>query len=129
MFGWTPRSKRWEGSMLDRSRSVYIEVEKLECSLELAFRIRNRRNRLIGLWAASRLGLNPQDADQFAENLCGFGIHEASDDAIIAKIVDDLAAGGLTVKTTEVRQGLTRCAEVAALEFGIGAEITRRRAA
>ncbi len=87
-------------------------------SLERAFRIRDRRNVLVGLWAGERRGLTGKEADAYADAFRAFAVQEASDDALVAKIVDDFAAAGVRMSHATVRGELDRCAGVATLELG-----------
>lgn len=92
--------------------------QELSRSLELAFRIRSRRNALVGLWAGERQGLAGKAADDYAEALCAFAVQEASDAALVAKILADFAAAGIQLSPSAVRGEVDRCAGVAALELG-----------
>ncbi|WP_439532125.1 DUF1476 domain-containing protein [Polymorphobacter sp.] len=61
---------------------------------ERQFRILARRNRLIGEWAAARLGLGADAADAYARSVVVADLEEAGDEDVIRKLVADLAATG-----------------------------------
>ena len=61
-----------------------------------AFRIRARRNRLVGLWAAELIGLHHELAAGYAADLVRFDADEANDDGLIAKLRADLAHLGVS---------------------------------
>lgn len=78
---------------------------------ELAFRITARRNRLIGLWVAERLGLpagEPREA--YAKTVVAADFQAPGDDDVVEKVRGDLVAKGLDVSEAEVRAELTRAA-------------------
>lgn len=49
--------------MLELQKIAGFEIARLSWSQDVAFRIYNRRNRLLGLWAASHLGIGESEAD------------------------------------------------------------------
>ncbi len=52
-----------------------VEIAKLVYAEELAFRIRNRRNKQLGLWLAAELEL-AEDALNYANTIVIFGVAE-----------------------------------------------------
>ena len=78
---------------------------------ELAFRITARRNRLLGLWAAERLGLPAgEPAEAYAKSVVAADFQAPGDDDVIDKVRGDLVAKGLEVTEAEVRAELARAA-------------------
>lgn len=75
---------------------------------ELQFRITARRNRLLGLWAAQRLGLTEAEADAYAKSVVQADFEEAGDDDVIRKLIGDLLKGGVDTSDIEVREMLSR---------------------
>ena len=73
------------------------------------FRLAARRNRLVGLWAAQRLGKTGVAADEYAKEVMYADLMEPGDDDIIAKLrVDfemygvDVPVAGITAKLREM---------------------------
>jgi hypothetical protein len=65
-----------------------------------------RRNVLLGLWAAARMGLAGAEAEAYA-----WGVHFADLDApghddVVAKVAADLAARGVAASDTAIRRQL-----------------------
>jgi hypothetical protein len=58
---------------------------------EMQFRAEARRNKLLGLWAASLLGKSEQDAAAYAMEVVSADFEEAGDDDVVRKVVADLA--------------------------------------
>jgi hypothetical protein len=86
---------------------------------ELAFRIAARRNRLLGLWAAGRLGLAPgEPAEAYARTVVAADFAAPGDDDVVEKVRADLAAAGIAVTEAEVRAELARAAREARAQLG-----------
>ncbi|HKW54524.1 MAG TPA: DUF1476 domain-containing protein [Stellaceae bacterium] len=83
---------------------------KFQHDQELAFKIRARRNKLFGLWAAERLGLADAAAQTYARDMVAGDFGKAGDAAIIAKVADDLAKRGMTLDAARLHAELQRCA-------------------
>ncbi len=60
---------------------------------ELQFKTKARRNRLLGLWAAERMGLSGDDAAAYAKELIDAELL-GGDRRVVEKVVADLAAKG-----------------------------------
>lgn len=77
----------------------------------LRFRIKVRRNKLIGMWAAERLGLAPDIAELYAMELVWWD-EEAQvpgDADLVRHIGADLEAHGLPTDAWVIRNHLQRC--------------------
>ncbi len=57
---------------------------------ELQFRVNARRDKLVGLWAAGKLGLNGDAAAEYAASIVREDFKEPGDEDVIAKLVADL---------------------------------------
>lgn len=62
---------------------------------ELQFRVAARRDRLVGHWAAERMGLSGAEADAYAAAIVREDLKEAGDEDVIRKLVADLAQHGV----------------------------------
>ena len=70
---------------------------------ELRFKAMARRNKLLGLWAAQKLGKSGADADAYAKSVVMADFQEAGDDDVLRKVKADLDAGGATTGEGELR--------------------------
>jgi hypothetical protein len=77
---------------------------------ELQFKVTARRNRLLGLWAAQRMGLSGQAADAYAKEVVDAEF-AGGDRHVIDKLVADLGAKGHTVTEAQVKFELDHLAE------------------
>ena len=64
---------------------------------ETRFRILARRDKLIGLWAAEKLGKDGAAAEDYAKSVVLSDLEAPGDDDIIAKLHGDLAGLGVGV--------------------------------
>ena len=79
----------------DRERG---EETKFKHELELGFKIRNRRNKLFGLWVAqSHLGLSGDAATAYAKDVVMADFELPGDEDMISKVQVDLDKAGKTV--------------------------------
>ena len=87
---------------------------------ELRFKAAARRNRLIGDWAAKKLGLCDQDADAYAKSVVLADFQEPGDTDVLNKIVGDLQKAGLSHTEAEIRRMMDELLAQAAKEVEKG---------
>jgi hypothetical protein len=66
---------------------------------ELKFKATSRRNKLLGLWAAGKLGMTGADAEAYAKAVVLADFETPGDDDVFAKVRKDFDAKG--VKETD----------------------------
>ncbi len=69
----------------------------------LEFLAAERRNRLIGLWAGEKMGLNGESIETYARALGRGNSDNTSEEEVIRKILGDLTASNIAVRESEVR--------------------------
>jgi hypothetical protein len=77
---------------------------------ELQFKVKARRNRLLGLWAADRMALIGPAAEAYAREVVDAEFH-GGDRHVVEKIVADLNANGQSCTPAQVRFELDHFAE------------------
>lgn len=87
---------------------------------ELRFKATARRNRMLGQWAAEQLGLNGVDAEEYAKTVVRADFASPGDDDVIAKVLGDLKAKGVTATEAEIRQRLLELMEQAIAQIEAG---------
>jgi hypothetical protein len=80
---------------------------------EFKFKATARRNRLLGLWAAQKMGLAGADAETYATEVVAAAFEPGGDKHVVDKVAGDLAAKGLTVTSAQVRFEFDHFAEQA----------------
>ncbi len=71
---------------------------------DLRFKAMARRNKLLGLWAAEKLGMAGADADAYAKEVVMADFEEAGDDDVLRKVRKDFEAKGVAQSDQEIRQ-------------------------
>jgi len=70
---------------------------------ELKFKAGARRNRMLGLWVAEKLGKTGADADAYAKEVIVAEFEDAHEAAVVNKVVNDLAAKGVSLSEADIR--------------------------
>ena len=80
---------------------------------EQEFKAVARRNTLLGLWAAEKMGLSADSADQYASAVVRADFEQPGEEDVYRKIAQDLEGAGLTVSEGEIRRKMDELASVA----------------
>jgi hypothetical protein len=70
--------------------------KKFAIDEELKFKAEARRNRLLGLWAAGKLGMTGDAAVAYARETVASAFAEGGEKALVDRVVGDLSAKGIT---------------------------------
>ena len=87
----------------DRERAFETKFAHDE---QMNFRIIARRNRLLGEWAARKLGLSEEETAAYAKDVVRADFEEAGDEDVIRKVLGDLTGAGVEVSDSEIREAL-----------------------
>jgi len=98
----------------DRERAFEAKFAHDE---EIQFRIVARRNRLLGEWAAARMGLDAAETDAYAKAVVQAEFEEAGDEDVIRKLVGDLTNAGVDIDEAAIRAALEEQAVIARRMF------------
>jgi hypothetical protein len=71
---------------------------------ELRFKATARRNKLLGLWAAEKMGLSGTDAEAYAKDVVAADFEEAGDDDVVRKVMGDFKAKNVDQSDHQVRR-------------------------
>lgn len=85
---------------------------KFKQDQEFQFKATARRNKLLGLWAAEKLGLSGGDADAYAKEVVVADFEEPGDEDVLRKVAEDLDGKG--VSAAEIRGEMDRLMAIAA---------------
>lgn len=80
---------------------------------EQEFRAIARRNKLLGLWAAEKMGLSPESAEDYAKAVVRADFEQPGDEDVFRKVAGDFKGSGLTVSEGEIRSKMDELASVA----------------
>ena len=73
---------------------------------DLQFKITARRNKLVGQWAAEKMGLTPEETTAYATSVVQADFEEAGDEDVIRKLLGDLTSAGIDVDDAMIRAAL-----------------------
>jgi hypothetical protein len=74
---------------------------------ELKFRSEQRRNKLLGEWAAAKLGLAGQGVDDYVKALRRADLATKGDEDVFQKVRKDFDAKGVAVSDAELRKAMS----------------------
>ncbi len=80
---------------------------------ELKFKATARRNRLLGMWAAEKLGKTGADAEAYAKDVVVADMQEAGDDDVLRKLRADFDAAGVEQSDHQIRRTMDELMAVA----------------
>jgi hypothetical protein len=87
----------------DREKSF---EKKFAMDEELKFKAESRRNRLLGQWAAAKLGLSGAAVDDYVKAVRKADLAQKGDDDVFQKIKKDLKDKGVSVADSELRKAM-----------------------
>ena len=94
--------------------------KKFALDEEQKFKAEVRRNKLLGLWAAEKLGLSGDAATAYSKEVVAADFEEAGDKDVQNKVVKDFAAKGVAVSAAEVRVKMDELMAQAAAQVKAG---------
>ena len=87
---------------------------------ELRFKATARRNKLLGLWAAEKLGLTGAAAESYAKSLVMSDIENVGAHDVAGKIRKDFTAKNVTASDHQLRRTMTELMEKAIADVKAG---------
>lgn len=90
---------------------------KFKKDQELQFKVMARRNKLLGLWAAGKLGMDGEAAAAYAKEVVVADFDEPGDNDVLRKVVKDFSNKGITASEHSVRREMDRLLELAKSEI------------
>lgn len=83
---------------------------------ELRFKAEARRNKLLGLWAAEKLGKSGAAAEDYAKSVVFADFEEQGDEDVFRKIRADFDAAGVAQSDHQIRRSMDEFAAQAIAE-------------
>ncbi len=77
---------------------------KFKHDQELQFKVTNRRNKLLGLWAADLLGLRGDEAESYAKEVIASDFEEPGEEDVFNKVSADFAARNVDMSEHMIRR-------------------------
>jgi len=93
-----------EGEMTTFDKREEEFEKKFAHDQELRFKATARRNRMLGLWAAEKLGLTGAAADEYAKEIVLAELGEAGEEDVFAKIRRDFDGKSIPQTDHQIRR-------------------------
>jgi hypothetical protein len=87
---------------------------------ELKFKATARRNKLLGLWAAEKLGLTGTAADAYSKEVIAADFEEAGDEDVFRKLRKDFDAKGVSQSDHQIRRTMQELMATAVVQIKAG---------
>lgn len=89
------------------------EEAKYKLNDEQLFKIDARRNKMLGQWAAEKLGLTSADAEAFIKQVVLSDLEEKGHEDVVRKVAQGFRDGGVEINDDQIRAELARLQLVA----------------
>ncbi len=76
---------------------------------DVEFRVNSRRNKLLGHWAAAKLGMTGDAVDTYAKAVIASDFEEPGEEDVFRKVLGDLVAGNVAATDLDVRAAMGDC--------------------
>ncbi len=86
---------------------------KYKLDEEQKFKAESRRNKLLGLWAAERMGIAEADAGAYAKEVVIADLEEPGIEDVVRKVSKDFRDRGVDISDQDIRDQLDRLYGVA----------------
>ena len=77
--------------------------KKFALDEEQKFKAEARRNKLLGMWVAEKLGITGDAAAAYAKEVVAADFEEAGDADVLRKVAKDLGAKGVAITEAQIR--------------------------
>ena len=79
---------------------------KFKMDQETEFKVNARRNKLLGLWLAVKLGLPESHHDSYAKEVIVADLEEPGDEDLMRKVMKDIEQNKANITDSDIRQKL-----------------------
>ena len=94
--------------------------KKFALDEEQKFKAEARRNKLLGLWVAEKLGLSGDAAAAYAREVVAADFEEPGDRDVVHKVTRDLSAKGIAMTEPQIRARMDELMAQAVLQVKAG---------
>lgn len=86
---------------------------KYRLDQETRFKVSARRNKLLGLWAAERMGMTGASAEEYAKEVVVADFDKPGDTDVFEKVLNDLTEKGLEINDIQLRKQMEKLTQTA----------------
>ena len=94
--------------------------KKFALDEEQKFKAEARRNKLLGLWVADKLGISGDAASAYAREVIAADFEQPGDNDVVHKVMRDLAAKGVALSDQQLRAQMDTLMAQAILQVKAG---------
>ena len=94
--------------------------KKFAMDADQKFKAEARRNRLLGMWVAEKLGITGDAATAYAKEVVAADFEESGDADVVRKVLGDLTAKGVAVTEPELRVKMDELMATAVMQVKAG---------
>ena len=94
--------------------------KKFALDEEQKFKAEARRNKLLGMWVAEKLGITGDAATAYAKEVVAADFEEAGNGGVFRKVMGDLTAKGVALTEQQVRAKMDELMLLAAAQVKAG---------
>jgi hypothetical protein len=87
---------------------------------EQKFKAQARRNKLLGLWVADKLGMSGEQANAYAREVVAADFEEAGVGDVVRKVMGDLTAKGIALTEPQLRVKMDELMATAIMQVKAG---------
>jgi hypothetical protein len=113
-----PRQQEIDMTTFDKREEGF--EKKFAMDEDLRFRATARRNKLLGLWAANKLGRSGAEAEAYAKAVVLADFEEAGDDDVLRKVMADFQAANIMQSEHQIRRTMDELLAKAVSEIKAG---------
>ncbi len=99
--------------MVDRKKLSSTHEVDHALKEEWEFKALARRNKLVGLWLADRMGLGDAEAEAYAKEVVRADLEEPGEEDVVRKVMADIRERSLDVSEAELRAEMAHLLKVA----------------
>ena len=99
--------------------------KKFAIDEEQKFKAEARRNKLLGLWVAEKLGLSGDAASAYAKDVIAAEFQEGGDADVVRKVMGDLKAKGVAITEQQLQAKMGELTAQAVAEVKAGTDAQR----
>ena len=94
--------------------------KKFAMDADQKFKAEARRNRLLGMWAAEKLGLTGDAVAAYAKEVVASDFEESGDGDVVRKVLGDFTAKGIGMTEPELRVKMDELMATAVMQVKAG---------
>ncbi len=81
--------------------------KKFTLDQDLRFKVTVRRNKLLGLWAAEKMGMSKDEADAYAKAVIKADFEKVGDEDVIGKVLADFAEKDVDYSAEDLQETMS----------------------